>query len=130
MLVWRAGVYSGSFLNLILHTIWGCAVPYTLSSYNSRHHKDGFVILFIIIHINSSFLLSHNQFPHYILKESRFSVYLFVVVARLTPTEGKTTVLKGTSALDGDIHAFNFPLLQDNGVKRQLINNFMYKDIK
>lgn len=130
VLVWRAGVYSGRFLNLILHTIWGCAVSYTLSSYNSRHHKDGFVIMSIIIHINSSFLLSHNQIPHCILQESRFTVYLFVVVARLTCTEGKTTALKGTSALDGHIHVFNFPLLQDSGVKRQLINHFMYKDIK
>lgn len=52
------------------------------------------------------------------------------MVARLILTEGKTTVLKGTNALDGHTHTFNSPLLQDNGVKRQLINTFMYKDIK
>lgn len=69
------------------------------------------MILFIIIHINSSFLLSHNKLPHYILKESRFSVYLFVVDARLTLTNGKTIALKGTSALDGHIHTMDLIFL-------------------
>lgn len=75
----------------------------------------------VYYHPYKQLFLSHNMLPHYILRESRFSVCLFVVVARLTLPEGKTTAFKRTSAPDSHIQTFNFPLLQDNDVKRQLI---------